>query len=100
MRRPRRAVLRRSPRSASMIRVTSLVAVLLAFPVAAFAADAKDWSSYNGTADGSRHNAGETALGKATVGKLEEKWRFPAAGSDLKIGAVHGTPVVVDGHVY
>ena len=45
-------------------------------------------------------NAGETALGKATVGKLEEKWRFPAKGSDLKIGVVHATPVVVDGYVY
>ena len=57
-------------------------------------------ASYSGDVDGSRHNAGETALSKTTIGKLEEKWRFPAKGADLKIGPVHATPVVVDGHVY
>jgi glucose dehydrogenase len=83
-----------------MIRLPLLVAIVLALPAAGFASDPKDWPSYNGDAAGSRHNAGETALGKANVGKLEEKWRFPATGSDLKIGVVHGTPVVVGGHVY
>ena len=53
------------------------------------------------TAAGSRYNAGETALGKATVGKLEEKWRFPADRRPTSRSAsVHATPVVVDGHVY
>src|SRR5207253_8547705 len=60
----------------------------------------KDWPTYNATAEGWRHSRGEVALGKATVGRLEEKWRFPAKGSDLKIGAVHATPAVVDGCVY
>jgi polyvinyl alcohol dehydrogenase (cytochrome) len=83
-----------------MIRFASLVAVFLAFPAAGLGADPKDWPSYNGDAAGWRHNAGETALGKTNVGKLEEKWRFPAAGADLTIGVVHATPVVVDGHVY
>ena len=43
---------------------------------------------------------GRDRLGQATVGKLVEKWRFPAGDQDLKIGVVHATPVVVDGHVY
>src|SRR5215467_11703357 len=84
-----------------MIRFASLVAVLgFAFPAAVRADDKKDWPSYNGGVAGWRYNAGETALGKTTVGKLEEKWRFPAKDADLKIGVVHATPVVVDGHVY
>jgi outer membrane protein assembly factor BamB len=59
-----------------------------------------DWPTYNCDVLGSRHNAGETALGKADVGRLEEKWRFPPRGADFEIGAVHATPVVVNGHVY
>ena len=83
-----------------MARLASLVAVLLAFPAMGIGADPKDWPSYNGGAAGWRYNAGETALGKATAGKLVEKWRFPATGDQRKIGVVHATPVVVDGHVY
>jgi glucose dehydrogenase len=83
-----------------MRRVLALLAVLFAIPAASRAADPKDWPSYNGTANGWRFNAGEKAVGPENVGQLEEKWRFPPKGSDLKIGAVQATPVVVDGHVY
>jgi glucose dehydrogenase len=62
--------------------------------------DAKDWPTYNRDAAGTRHNKGETALGKSNVGRLEEKWRFPAKDADLEIGVVHATPSVVDGYVY
>jgi outer membrane protein assembly factor BamB len=61
---------------------------------------AKDWPTYNHDVLGWRHNAGETALGKANAGRLEEKWRFPGRGSDLEIGVIHATPAVVDGYVY
>lgn len=63
-------------------------------------ADARDWPTYNCDVLGSRHNTGETALSRAEVARLEEKWRFPPRGADLEIGAVHATPVVVNGYVY
>lgn len=62
--------------------------------------DAKDWPMYNGDVLGARHNRGETTIDKANAGRLEEKWRFPAKGSDAQIGVVHATPVVVNGYVY
>jgi polyvinyl alcohol dehydrogenase (cytochrome) len=83
-----------------MRRTLALLAAVLALPATSRAADPKDWPSYNGTANGWRYSAGETAISAANADKLEEKWRFPAKGSDLKIGAVQGTPVVLDGHVY
>ena len=55
---------------------------------------------YNGDVLGWRHNAGETALSKADVARLEEKWRFPPKGADFEIGVIHATPVVVNGYVY
>ena len=64
------------------------------------AVDAKDWPMYNCDVLGSRHNAGETALNKANVARLEEKWRFPPKGADFEIGVIHATPVVVNGYVY
>jgi polyvinyl alcohol dehydrogenase (cytochrome) len=64
------------------------------------AQDAKDWPTYNHDVQGTRYNRGETALGKANVGRLEVKWRFPAKGSDLQIGVIHATPIVVNGYVY
>ena len=44
------------------------------------AVDAKDWPTYNGNVLGWRYNVGETALDKADVAGLEEKWRFPPRG--------------------
>src|SRR5262249_27556237 len=77
----------------------ALAAILLPNP-AAGQSDPKDWPSYNRDVLGTRHARGETAIGKTNAGQLEEKWRFPAKGSDLEIGVVHATPVVVDGYVY
>jgi polyvinyl alcohol dehydrogenase (cytochrome) len=85
-------------------RLRALPAVLLCAalaPASAHAqADAKDWPMYNRDVLGTRHNRGETALGKGNVGGLAEKWRFPAKDSGREIGVVHATPVVVDGYVY
>ena len=55
---------------------------------------------YNHDVLGSRYNQGEKAIGRDNAGRLEEKWRFPAKGSGQEIGAIHATPVVVDGYVY
>src|SRR5207249_11335665 len=54
-----------------------------------------DWPSYNHDASGWRFNPAEKTLGPGNVGKLVEKWRFPAAGSKEKVGVVHATPSVV-----
>ena len=62
--------------------------------------DARDWPMYNHDVIGTRHNPGETALDKFTARALEEKWRFPAKGSNQEIGVIHATPVVVNGFVY
>lgn len=59
-----------------------------------------DWPTYNCDVQGWRHNAGETSLSRANVGRLQEKWRFPPQGTDFQIGAIHATPVVVNGCVY
>ena len=77
-----------------------LVLLVLLEPARAVAADPHDWSSYNGNAAGWRYNAAETTLSAANVARLEELWRFPAKGSNQNVGAVHATPVVVDGEVY
>jgi polyvinyl alcohol dehydrogenase (cytochrome) len=63
------------------------------------AIDTYDWPSYNADNLGTRHNKGEKKLGAATAGKLVEKWKFTGSFLD-PLGAVHGTPVVVNGHVY
>jgi polyvinyl alcohol dehydrogenase (cytochrome) len=62
--------------------------------------DARDWPMYNRDLIGSRYNPGETAIGRSNAGQLVEKWRFPARGSDQKIGVIHATPTVVGGYVY
>ena len=62
--------------------------------------DARDWPMYNHDVVGTRHNPGETVLDKSTARGLEEKWRFPAKGSNEEIGVIHATPVVVNGYVY
>jgi glucose dehydrogenase len=61
--------------------------------------DPNDWPMYNRDVLGTRHNPAEKSLGKDNVGKLVEKWRFPAADAKEKIGVVHAT-VVVNGYVY
>ena len=55
---------------------------------------------YNHDVIGTRHNPAETALDRSTARGLEEKWRFPAKGSNQEIGVIHATPVVVNGYVY
>jgi outer membrane protein assembly factor BamB/dienelactone hydrolase len=71
-----------------------------ASPDAKSGVDAKDWPMYNRDLLGTRHNPAESMLTKANASQLEEKWRFPAKGSDLQIGVIHATPVVVNGYVY
>ena len=51
--------------------------------------DPKDWPTYNCDVIGSRHNRAEDAIDKSNAGRLDEKWRFPARDSDLKIGVIH-----------
>jgi glucose dehydrogenase len=61
---------------------------------------AADWPMYNHDLAGWRCNRAEKTLSPANVGKLVEKWRFPAKDSQETIGVVHATPVVVAGEVY
>jgi polyvinyl alcohol dehydrogenase (cytochrome) len=85
-----------------LTRVALAVVLTAAFlPAIAHAqGDAKDWPMYNRDVIGTRYNRGETSLDRSNVGRLEEKWRFPAKGSDLEIGVIHATPIVVGGDVY
>jgi glucose dehydrogenase len=62
--------------------------------------DPHDWPMYNRDVIGTRHNPAERTLGRDNVGRLVEKWRFPARGSAEVVGIIHGTPAVVNGHVY
>src|SRR5262249_53277283 len=62
--------------------------------------DPADWPMYNHDLAGWRFNPAEKTLSPANVGKLVEKWRFPAAESKDTIGVVHATPSVVGGEVY
>jgi outer membrane protein assembly factor BamB len=62
--------------------------------------DSQDWPMYNRDVLGTRHNSGEKSIGRTNAAQLVEKWRFPARGSDLQIGVIHATPVVVNGYVY
>ena len=78
-----------------MIRRATWHLVLLALLPAGMAraqGDAKDWPMYNRDVAGTRHNPGETAIGRSNAGRLEEKWRFPARGSNQEIGVIHATP--------
>lgn len=64
------------------------------------AAEAADWPTYNHDSAGWRFNPAEKTLSPANVGKLIERWRFPAADSNETIGVVHATPTVVAEEVY
>src|SRR5262245_55525592 len=90
--------MRRSNRLGLLLAAVISWVVLLA-PVVR-AADAADWAMYNHDLAGWRFNAAEKTLGPGNVGKLVEKWRFPAADSKETIGVVHATPTVVAGEVY
>ena len=59
-----------------------------------------DWPMYNLDVRGWRYTAAEKNLSPENAGKLEEKWRFPPRGSKEFVGAIHATPIVVNGHVY
>jgi polyvinyl alcohol dehydrogenase (cytochrome) len=83
-----------------LLGVALAVVLSATFSSASLAQEVKDWAMYNRDVLGTRHNRGETALDKSNAGRLTEKWRFPAKGSDLEIGVIHATPIVVDGYVY
>ncbi len=55
--------------------------------------DPNDWVMYNRDVIGTRYNSGEKAISKDNVAKIVEKWRFPPADSEEKIGVVHATVV-------
>ncbi|MFT5095319.1 MAG: hypothetical protein ACI93T_004166, partial [Porticoccaceae bacterium] len=59
-----------------------------------------DWSMYNHDVRGWRFNSAEHVLSPDNASKLEEKWRFPTSSSSVKVGAIHATPTVVNGHAY
>ena len=59
-----------------------------------------DWESYNNGVEGWRYNADEKTLTPKSAPQLVEKWRFPAEGVTAEVGVIHGTPAVVNGHVY
>src|SRR3954466_15773535 len=82
-----------SPRIATFLSI-------LAFAPPLRAADPADWPMYNHDVAGWRFNPAEKTLSTANVGKLVEKWRFPAADSKERIGVVPATPAVVAGEVY
>lgn len=79
--------------------VAAAVAWAAVLPLAR-GADPADWPTYNHDPAGWRFNPAEKTLGPGNVGKLAEKWRFPAADSKDVIGVVHATPAVVNGEVY
>src|SRR5689334_15072303 len=80
--------------------VAFILAGLMVLCAPARADDAADWPMYNHDVAGWRFNAAEKILGVDNVGKLVEKWRFPAGDSKETIGVVHATPAVVNGEVY
>lgn len=59
-----------------------------------------DWATYNHSVQGWRYNSAEKRLTAKSAAGLTEKWRFPKKGSKDRVGAIHATPAVVNGHVY
>src|SRR6516162_6617099 len=80
--------------------LAGVVALVVVAAQAARAAGPADWPTYNHDAAGWRFNSAEKTLSPSNVGKLVEKWRFPAADSKETIGVVHATPTVVAGEVF
>src|SRR5204863_691706 len=66
---------------------------------AAVSEDPNEWPMYNRDVIGTRYNPGEKTLSKDNVDQLVQKWRFPPAGSEEKLGVVHAV-VAVNGYVY
>lgn len=62
--------------------------------------DRADWVSYNYDQRGWRFNVAEQTLAPSNAARLEEKWRFPSRGDKQRVGAIHATPIVVNGHSY
>jgi polyvinyl alcohol dehydrogenase (cytochrome) len=62
--------------------------------------DTKDWPTYNADVLGTRHNVGEKVLDKDNAKNLVQKWRFTSFPPFQIVGAIHATPVVVNGYVY
>lgn len=77
-----------------------VLAALLPAAIARGQGEPGDWPMYNHDLAGWRYNPDETTIGPENAGRLVEKWRFPARGSDQRIGVIHATPTVVGGHVY
>ena len=75
----------------------AVIVWLVLFAPGVRGADPADWPTYNHDPAGWRFNPAETTLDPANVGKLVERWRFPAADSRETIGVVHATPTVVAG---
>ncbi len=90
--------MRRSNRLGAVL--PTAIAWLVMFATGVRGVDPADWPTYNHDPAGWRFNPAETTLSSANVGKLVEKWRFPAADSKETIGVVHATPTVVAGEVY
>ncbi|HTU91575.1 MAG TPA: alpha/beta fold hydrolase, partial [Gemmataceae bacterium] len=92
------------PRRLIAVIIAMVVCVSLAVradsPKAEQAIAPADWPMYNHDLAGWRFNSAEKTLSPANVGKLVERWRFPAADSKETIGVVHATPTVVAGEVY
>lgn len=86
----------------SIRRVTLLLTLAAVLPAALAHAQGTpgDWPMYNHDLAGWRYNPDEKTIGPESAGRLTEKWRFPARGSDQRIGVIHATPTVVGGYVY
>ena len=61
--------------------LAGVIACVVMLGQAVRGADPADWPTYNHDAAGWRFNSAEKTLGPSNVGKLVEKWRFPAADS-------------------
>lgn len=61
---------------------------------------ASDWQTYNYNFQGSRYNTAEKEISVTNAKDLEIKWQFPAIDSKQTVGAIHATPVVVNGYTY
>jgi polyvinyl alcohol dehydrogenase (cytochrome) len=59
-----------------------------------------DWAQYNYDNRAWRAYQGSTRISPDSARNLVEKWRFPSRESGKSIGAIHATPIVVNGFVY